>query len=299
MAATFLSWLLTVNGAIALSYLYYTRIVKKQKYGLEMAAVILFCPVAGAFCLAGAHLISGFLKDKEPDYEHLSFRKDKRVSVRPADTEAAYYMAPFEDILRLGSNSEKRIALLRILKQERHKTISYITNALGDEDTETSHYAASAVLSYTQERGGTISRLVEEYKKSDGSLEKARLAAEYIRDYLDSGTLSQWEKIGYERLIWEVMEAAILAGEEEATGQDYRMLIRACRGMGEEHKAQLWGETYLERFPQDEGAYLILLPLYYDLGEKEEFFRLLNRLKESEIMLSREGIAQLRFWMGL
>ena len=56
MAATFLSWLLTVNGAIALSYLYYTRIVKKQKYGLEMAAVILFCPVAGAFCLAGAHL---------------------------------------------------------------------------------------------------------------------------------------------------------------------------------------------------------------------------------------------------
>ena len=77
------------------------------------------------------------------------------------------------------------------------------------------------------------------------------------------------------------------------------MLIRACRGMGEEQKAQLWGETYLERFPQDEGAYLILLPLYYDLGEKEEFFRLLNRLKESEIMLSREGIAQLRFWMGL
>lgn len=299
MAMTFLSGLLIINGAIALAYLCYTRIVRKQKYGLETAAVILFCPVAGVFCLAGAHLVSGFLKDREPDYEHLSFRKDKRFSVRPADTEAAYYMAPFEDILRLGSNAEKRITLLRILKQERHKTISYITNALGDEDTETSHYAASAVLSYTQEQGGVISRLVEECRQDKGSLEKARLAAEYIRDYLDSGTLSQWEKAGYERLIGEVMESAILAGREEAKGQDYQLLIRACRGMGEDQKARTWGETYLERFPQDEGAYLVLLPIYYEQGEKEVFFRLLNRLKESEIMLSREGIAQLRFWMRL
>lgn len=296
---TFLSGLFLVNAAAALIYLYVTRIVKGIRYGLETAVVILLCPVAGVFCLAGAQLVNVFQRDQEPDYEHLSFRKDKRVSIRPADTEAAYYMTPFTDILRLGSSSEKRIALLRLLKQERHKTISYITDALGDEDTETSHYAASAVLSYTREQGGAITRLVEACREGKGGLETARLAAESIRDYLDSGTLSPWEKTGYERTIAEVMEAAVLAGEEEVRGTDYRLLIRACRGMGEDPKALQWGKTYLERFPLDEGAYLALLPLYYGQGEREEFFSLLNRLKESEIMLSREGIAQLRFWMGL
>lgn len=300
MTGRSLIWLiLIINVILTLIYFCYVRIVKKQKYGLEFAVMMLLCPVVGIFCVFGAQVMSLFFREKELDYEHLSFRKDKRESVKPVDPEAGYYAAPFEDVLKLSRNSEKRLALLRILKKDRRRTIPYITDALWDKDTETSHYAASAVLSYIQEQGEQIAVMKKEYEDGGKQPEQARRLAQHIRNYLDSGVLSKWEKIGYERMVCDIMAGVVKDSGVKTCSADYKLLIHGEYNLKEYEEALKWAVLYQGKFPEEESAYLELLPIYYTLHRTEEFFDTLERLKKLDIVLSREALVQVRFWSNL
>lgn len=294
-------WILLVyllNFCLALIYTVYMRIKTGLNYVFLRGIVMVLCPVTALVCYLLSYLQELLVQEKEVDYENLSMDKTKKEFITGVDAEMELKTLPIEEVLTVSTKRDRREAIINLLKTAPQGHISLIHKAVDNDDTETAHYAASALTSISQ-------NFMDELKK---------MQAAYVKDPQNTETIQ-----GYINLVARILKSRISSGATENTymnmyvrlvekleEEDWKAVtVEHCYGMVRIHmrrkeaeQAEIWAARSIERWPEEEQAYFNMLYTAYNLGKKEEFNKYLVKIQESDVILSRDGINKLRYWTG-
>ncbi len=235
-----------------------------------------------------------YSKDDLPDWLLRREQYDDFVLKSP-DIEEETNIIPFNDALILNDNKTKRKMLIDLLKGEFLQHVDALELALQSDDSETSHYAATAIQQ-------AKSDLLKEMRKLEGQLANKNdlfllesyrvLIKHYIKiEFLDERTRRKYTH-KYIQTIDRLIEHA---PKSDATY--YQEKIEAALYLAEYHIALETAEQFLSLFPEEEEAYFALMNVHYKMRNKKEFQRMINQLRSTDIKLSPDKLNQLRFWL--
>lgn len=203
-------------------------------------------------------------------------------------------VVPIEDALIISQHRDRRQALIEILKQDTIQYIEVLQQAIRNEDTETSHYAVSAIMEIKRKLLISLQELEVRYEQESGDAELSQAYAEVLSVYLRSGFLDERtkKKVQYTHL-------SVLAHHLREHDMDERMYedkLNVELELELYPAAEQTALQYVERFPASERAYLSLLKYYFTVRSYQKLKDALERLKRSPIRLSNEGLTAVRFW---
>ncbi|MFB9325904.1 hypothetical protein ACFFSY_08180 [Paenibacillus aurantiacus] len=204
-------------------------------------------------------------------------------------------LLPLEEALIVNETGTRRRLLLDVLKEDMdEKMIPLLEQAMSNEDTETSHYAVTAVMEIKRKLLLDIQKYSVRYEADKTHLPTQLAYAEAIQRYLNSGFMDKRTQTGYRmtyvRLLKELLRT------EAASEALYADVVRAQMALGHYDEALRYAKRFLEQYETSEDAYLVLLDVYYTLQLKEPFEETLEALKASKISVSNKGLNVIRYW---
>ncbi|RAP73981.1 hypothetical protein [Paenibacillus montanisoli] len=221
-------------------------------------------------------------EDQERIFQHVNV--DKEVN-----------LLPLEEALVVNDNVTRRRLLLDMLKEDMdERMIPLLERAVNNEDTETSHYAVTAIMEIKRKLLLTIQKWSVKYEDQKKNPQVLLEYAGAIKNYLSSGYMDKRTQMTY-RLTYVSLLRELLQ-TEAASVMLYRELIENEKALERYDEALLSCEQFRKQYPMSEESYLAALDLYFTLKMKEPFYTTLNELKASKIRVSNRGLTIIRCW---
>jgi tetratricopeptide (TPR) repeat protein len=272
------------------------QLLSKREGIFIKGIILLSCPFISIFLI---HAMSKKLYSKHhlPDWLLRREQYDD-VVIKPPDIEEETNVIPFQDALILNNNKTKRKILMDLLKGDFLQNVDALELALHSEDSETSHYAATAIQQVKSELLKKIRKLeqqlLEDNRTDAGFLESYRdLLKNYIKiEFLDERTRRKQMFIYIKTL-----NQLILLSPKYDTN-NYIAKIDTLLQLGEYQEAVETAEQFLSYFPNEEEAYFSAMNVHYSMRNTLEFKKIISKLRSSDIQLSPGKLNQLRFWLS-
>ncbi|KIL42844.1 hypothetical protein KP77_34740 [Jeotgalibacillus alimentarius] len=268
--------------------------ILRRKGAVLQAMILISCPFLGIILI-----LAMFKKPKQHEQlpEWLLRREEyEDTSLQTPDRELETNIIPFQDALTLNSNTIKRKTLINLLKEEFLQQSEALALALKSDDTETSHYAATALQQ-------AKSQLVKELKLIEKKLQKDTADIETIKQYVDvlrqsvqMEFLDQKTQKKYMYLYSQAL-SQVLAIEPMEHSIYYSEKIATALELKEFQEALETAETFLKHFPDHEDSYFAAMNVHFYMRNDEAFFQVIDKLRSSNIRLSPERLNQLRYWL--
>lgn len=292
-------YILLVNAFVALLYLLWNMYQKDYKKGAMMTIMMLVAPVVGPLYLGASALMYEvyFKRRKEIlNIEELSFRKDKIELIARDDMESALNKVPIEEALLVSGVQSTRRLILNVLKDDTENYVHSINQATSNQDSEVSHYAATAITDIMNKFKQKEKILKENYEEDPTNEVAAEMYWNHIGEFLQTDVLPRVEQERY----LTILEDFTLRFEEEfecfVTGQMYYLLTLLSMEVKKPAHAQMWVDKALTKRADDIYSYKAGLKYYYDSHKVENYKNLLKELMESDIRLDRETLELVRFY---
>jgi len=264
-------------------------------FALQIVFMIL-APLIGPLFFILSWLIHKIFFKKEVNLRELSFRKDLLHSILHPDEEQERNMVPVGEALMISDTQDKRRVMLNVLKGEYEKSLAVISGALENRDTEISHYAASIITEVKSNFKVTVQRMQERLKEYPEDIEQKVMLIAYIHGFLEKKVLSDIEALTYIHIYLELMEEVFKDKPEAVNGLMYRQIICHLLEAGQREDADKWAVRAMQNASGELDTYKGVLKYYYETGNREIFFGVLNRLRESDIVIDRETLDMVRFF---
>ncbi len=284
--------------SILLMFAYIITFYKKGEftfYFLQFIFMIL-TPLIGPVFLILSWLIQKIFFRKEVNLRELSFRKDMLHTILHPDEDKERNVVPVKEALLVSDTQDKRRVMLNVLKGEYEKSLTVITDALENPDTEISHYAASVITEVKSQFKVTVQTMQEQLKDYPDDPAMKVMLIDYIHEFLGKNVLSEIEAMTYITIYLNLMEELFVQDANSITGTMYKDIIYHLMASGQKDKAELWAKRALELRPADLDTYKGVLKYYYEVGNKNVFYNVLGQLKASDIVLDRETLDIVRFF---
>jgi hypothetical protein len=290
--------------SVLLYYLFcigYTVFVirKKKENGLIKALMITFLPGLGyvlALYLFKPRKYSSSHEEQDAINElGIEKSQDNFNFLQPVDIESEINVVPIQDALLLNNNKIKRKLLIHSLKENSIQNTKVLESALKNEDSETSHYAASAIMEMKRKLVNSIQELAEQLKENENDVSIMSTYSEVINRYLKSGFLDEGAYKQYLSLLSEVLEKIIASGQGKR--QHYIDKINCDLDLLKFEAAAYHSDMFMEKHPNDETAYIMAMKLHYTLQNPIDLQKAMTTLKNQPVRLSAQGLSIIRFWM--
>jgi len=302
--------LLIINLLMSVIYLFWnTLIVRKIKkirkgdrlienkrtYCLRFA-VMIFCPVVGILFFFFSWLILKLPVWKKIDLADVVFSKERvRIQIK-ADEDRERNVIPLEEAILVNEKTKQRQAMLNVLKGDIKSSLSSISQALNAKDPETAHYAASVLSDELNEFRINVQKMSAEMRKDPVHTECVEQMLDYMAQILVQHVFSEMEQ---RRFIRMMDEAADRLYENNRAG----LTVKRCEDsflLFLEEKdfegADKWCRRLNELHPGELAAYTCRLKLYFTMNQKEEFFKTLESLKKSDVVIDHETLELIRLF---
>ena len=268
--------LLILNLIAALIYLVFHLRRGNRKKGLVVFAFMLAAPVVGPLFLGCAELLLTIVhqrRKRDVDLTELSFNKKRVRVLSSADIEKEANRVPIEEA-----------------------SMQVIRNAVEDDDMEISHYAAAFVtdtVARYKDQEASYRRLAQE----NPTPENLTRYLDFMQDILQQKLFSTSEQ----RLYAEFLDdfAHMLYEKDPSALQEKTMacMVELWRQLGNEQKAEEWIGIARPRCMDSLDAFKLCAKYYYSLQKKDAFFRLIDEVKKSSLILDSEALDWIRFYM--
>lgn len=222
---------------------------------------------------------------------------DKSISllIRQAELKNKKELIPIEDALELNDEHIKRKVVIEALKSDTYDYLGFLMSALKDEDTETSHYAATAVTDIRRKLTINLQKMEKEYKENKYDKEIAEEYTDIIKKCIESKLLDSKTE---NRLLWKNKEVLEKLVDKYGYNEEYLdEIIRLYIKLGEYDRAKFFCNNYIKNFGKSEKPYIFLLEIYYNLRDRISFNKTLKSLIESNITLDNKILKTLEFWI--
>lgn len=290
--------LLIIIISTFISIVYLTAGFVKKSGEMKISGIImLLAPPVGVLFYSGHYVAMKLLRgDGELDLEDVTFSKKRRNRILNPIVEEEMQSVPLEELFIVASDTEKRKYLLAELKKEDVvPDYGIIAKALDNDDVETSHYAAAAITNVKATFENGIRIFDNDYHRRKNDLEFVREYADYVLSFLRSGILAEIEKRKYSYLLINILTSTEHP-ESFLTDRDYVNIVDEAIKTGDFSIAEKWAK-FAFSLSENENTYLSLLKIFYVTHQNEDFFEMIEKLKKSDIPLSHNGLALVRFFL--
>lgn len=291
-------WIVLLNTAISAVYVVVMLVKKRSVYVLQRGITMILCPVVGMLCFLFSFLSGLVLREKAVDYENLSIDKTRKKFLQPVDKERELEMLPLEEVLAVSNTRDKRRAMLNMLRLEGRENLTLVRKAAENDDSETSHYAATALTDALGRFTTELNGLQVAYDKDRTNLQANQELLDAVLRILNSGGLLKVEENKYLYMLIGLVQNLDKNHPEAITPAYYAAMVRALHNVGRFREAEEWAELSLARQPETESSYLNVMYIKYSLDKGEEFDAALKQLTRSSISLSEDGLRIVRFWLA-
>jgi tetratricopeptide (TPR) repeat protein len=226
---------------------------------------------------------------------YLDYIKEKnRVDyIEGIDFEKEINVVPMEDSLIFNENKTKRSYLIHILKKGFASHVKGLKKALVNDDTETSHYAAAALMEIKNQFELMIQSASEKYERNKGDVSVLQEYVSILKKYLNS---SIPDKVDYYRYLKEYSIILEKLLSKHKTSEVYFTDKISCDiKLGDYDSAGEFCKRFLSYFPNSEKPYLALMKLKYFTHNYKAFTAVLNNLKKADFNLSERAKSIINF----
>ncbi len=290
--------ILAINLLIVLIYLLWNILLRKKEnkrsYWIR-CFVMLLCPVVGICFFLLAHIFYLLFFSEPVDLEDVIFSKERVRSFVHADEESERNMVPLEEAIAVTDTDGLRTLMMNVVRGDIKKSLAAIALALNSEDTETAHYAASVLQDALNEFRTTVQRdytLVQ--SEDENRLVYAGMLIEYMNQVLEQKVLTDIEQVAYVRMMDDVCEILYEVDGEKMTSYQYEAIALRLLEIEDFEECKKWCERAMYQYPNTLSSYTCQLKLYFNSGQKERFFSVIEELKQSAIVIDNETLELIR-----
>lgn len=275
---------------------------KRDKKELVIRVLIpLFFPLIGLiYLLLFDYFIKGQYETNHIDEIENIFTQqlpEGKEMYTKIDLQSEINSVPLEEALLLNDNSKKRKLLMDALRDELLQNPGILKAALTNEDTETSHYAASAVMEMKRKFFISLQEFEVQYEQNKHDSNVLIPYAEVLEKYLSSGFFDERTYQKYQVTYSTVLENLLENHQHEE--KYFQQKVNCELVVQNFDKARQYCEKFLICHPQSEIPYLMAMKLFYNLRSFAELHQVLDKLKSSSVRLSNEALQMVRFWSGV
>jgi len=260
--------------------------------------VMLLCPIVGPcfFCLAQVFYKVFF--SQPVDLEGVIFSKERVQTFVRADEESERNMVPLEEAIEVADTDELRNLMMNILRGDIKKSLATIALALNSEDTETAHYAASVLQDALNEFRNTVQKGYLELKnRNESTAIHAGILLDYMNQVLEQKVLTDVEQKDYVVIMDEICTILYEIEPERIASSQYEAVSLRLLEIEDYENCQKWCERALYQYPNTLATFTCQLKLYFNSGQKEKFFEVIEELKKSAIVIDSETLELIRVFM--
>jgi len=204
-------------------------------------------------------------------------------------------VVPIEEALLVNDHATRRKIMIEVLKDDATRFLDVVKSAVENEDTETSHYAVSAIMEVKRKLALTIRKLSDELERNPDNISVACDYRNALKTYMDSGFMDENTLADYRNKYIDVLQT-IISGHHGDTGNDYAEKIRCEVESANYTGAEQTGLAYLHRYPNREDPYLRMIRFYYTINSPAALQKMIQAVKDSEVVLTNRGIKIVRYW---
>lgn len=291
--------LLIIHIFISILFCAYNIITKQPRdASIYKFLVVFLIPVFGAaYFIILAVLKKFFHYDSTEELLDYSkyIRSDIQGSlVKSSDINKEINIISADEALVLNESKIKRKLIIDLVKENSTEHISILKKALENEDTEVSHYAATAITEFKNYYIGTLQQASVKYEKDKTNVDALLDYVSILKNYLDSTLLDATIQRRYKYLYSEKLgELLSLYTSEEKYFIDK---INCDIELGDYNSSLEYCSKFSETYNESEAPYIMYMKLYYILKDSNNFKIRLKELEESNLQFTNKTLNIFRFW---
>ena len=267
---------------------------KRKAYALRFV-VMVFCPVIGPLFFCLSYLLYITIFRFQVDLEDVIFSKERVRTQMKADEERERNIIPVEEAIVVNDKRSLRTALMNILKGDRRRSLSSISLALESDDSETAHYAASALSDILNEFRTSVHKMnLEMQEEEPEQTECEEKMVDFMDDILKQKIFTGLEQNRFVHMMDTVTEALYKKDPSKVTAQRCENVCLRLIEVEDFENAGKWCLRLQEKYPDQLSAYTCRLKLYFTTKNREAFFQTLGDLKKSHVVIDSETLEMIR-----
>ena len=233
----------------------------------------------------------------EIDLKDVVFGKERVKTQLKADENREKNILPLEEAVLVDDSKNQRLAMMNVIKGDIRESLSVISLALHAKDSETAHYAASALSSVLNEFRITVSKMLrslEEEAPGETRVEEELL--DYMDSVLHQQVLSDLEQDRFVHIMESTAEGLYQKNASRLTAGQYENICLRLLEVRDTDLCGKWCGRLSEQYPGQLPAYACKLKLYFALQQKDAFFKTMDDLKRSDIGVNSEMLEIIRIF---
>lgn len=290
--------ILIINALVAIGLIIFGFLQEEGKRSIVIVfGVLTFaCPLILPLFLGLFKLFEHLMRNREVDMDDISFDKTREKLVVMPDDEAEMNYVSITDALKLSDLPDLRKLLIDILKYDSASNIGSIAEAINSEDTEASHYAASAIQDALNDFRNNAQRLVTQINNYPDDSTTNIYALEYLYYSLELKILADNEQRSYIYTTNAIAENLFENNKWFMTAEHYSWMIKLMISISDFALAERWIERSITCCPNELETYKSQLRLLYAQGKRAEFLECISRFKKTHIEADEEMLGIIRLY---
>ena len=289
--------LLILNFIIAAIYYIVVTIVglNKEKSVLIKTLVMILCPVVGIVFFGLSYIWYKTFMASPVDLEDVIFGKDHPKFETKAEEEKERNMIPLEEAIAITEKQDLRKLMMDVVSSDIKHSLSSITLALNSEDTETSHYAATVLQDALNEFRNEVDK---EYKSiledAPDKYKKCSNLIDYMDQVLSQKVFIEMEQRNYVGIMEAVGEILYMGEPDSITAGQFEAIALRLLGIEDYERCEKWCGRLKMHCASSLAAYTCHLKLYFAMNRRDDFFRCIEELKASPVVIDKETLELIR-----
>jgi len=290
-------FIIIINAIVGIIVFFWDLAREKGAYANVHLLVILFCPVVGILFFFFSYLIEAiFNKKLDLEYRDIGFDTTRQVKKVKKGFLEEVDILPLEEAFSVSDRQDRRRALLTALKRDYKKNISSVQLGLNNEDGETSHYAASAILSLTTEFLNKLAKLRLAFDENEDQPQTSRDYLNTLTEFMNAEILDNIDKRKYAKTYVEVVNWMYDNYKEEVLVEDFGYALKLLIEFEDYDYALKLSDIALREYPDEDVIYYLIMKAYYNSENHDKLKELLKRIMDSTINISNETLQVIRFF---
>ena len=289
---------LIVLSFIAAALYYIINVIiklNKEKSILIKTLVIALCPVVGIIFIGLSYLWYKVFMSAPVDLEDVIFGKDHPKFETKAEEDKERNMIPLEEAIAITEKQDLRTLMMSVVSSDIKNSLASITLALNSEDTETAHYAASVLQDALNEFRTTVDKEYKAIMEDDpDKYEKCRNLIDYMDQVLSQKVFIEMEQRSYVGILEAVGEILYRGEPDSISSNQFETISLRLLGIEDYENCEKWCERSRIHCPSALSSYTCQLKLFFNQGRREDFFRVIEELKASPIVIDKETLELIR-----
>lgn len=260
-----------------------------------MILFFVFLPVLGFIIYYIPQLLQRIFKMGKYDRDSLVNRLSIEGAIKHPSVASELNIVPVIDVMTVGKNTEKRTLLLDQLRKNLYGNYKEVLAAENDEDSESAHYIAAAKMEVYRSKQEEMSSLIKTYENNKQSEEAYHLMMSALEEFIESGLLSERERVIYRRKYCSFVELQMNDKQDSLFQTELETYLCYLAEIESYEKVvNVWETMDIH----SEKVYMEMLQLFYDKRDEAKFNECFQRLQsDSKVQLSAQGLEKVRFWL--